>query len=107
MYRIIGGVSHRIQYPPKQLEIFSREELISEIRALVQIINSGRLHNQKQIKLISDLEDHLKVSTAEKESLRTFRYSEGTRIVQAAVERGEVIEVEPDTSPLPPPPQLG
>ena len=60
-YRIISGVHHRIQVPPVELTIMSLEELRQEVRALVQIINSGRLHNEKQKVLISALESQLKV----------------------------------------------
>ena len=65
-YRIIGGVSHRLQHPPGDLKKLSQEKLISEIWGLVRIINSGRLHNQKQKKMIDSLEARIRVYQAHK-----------------------------------------
>ncbi len=78
-YRVISGIYHRLQYSPEDLETLSTKEMQEEIRALVQIINSGRLHNEKQRELISDLEGRLEVAEKEEPKIKSRRPPPGVR----------------------------
>jgi len=102
-YRVISGVHHKLQFPPEELETLSSEELITEIRTLVRIINSGRLHNEKQKKLISSLETSLGLYQAG----RIGPPPPLSREADVPGVEARVIEVKKEELELPLPPQLG
>ena len=102
-YRQISGVQHRLQYPPAHLSTLSRKELYKEVRALVRIINSGRLHNEKQKQLIASLESRLAKPQATEKWPPPIPLQE---VIDPAAE-ARVIEVTSDTSPIPQEPRLG
>ena len=105
-YRQISGVQHRLQYPPAHLSTLSRKELYKElykeVRALVKIINSGRLHNEKQKQLIASLESRLAKPQATEKWPPPIPLQE---VIDPAAE-ARVIEVTSDMSPIPQEPRL-